>query len=244
MILASRLRVSGGLAALSVLLAGCGLDGRVSTTARSSPPGASAESLIAEGRSHYEAYDFERARASLDQALALNPASKEALFYRGMSLLRLDRPDPAMNDFVRAVELDPDYAPPHAGRAEVLVRRRALDEADAALDRALALEPRLAEGWYARGLVLGSRGEVQRAVEAFQEALRIDPRLAYAHYQLGLAHNQSGRVDLAIDHLEKFLELAPRAPEAPQVRELLNTLRKSPARPGAAGPTSASAVGS
>jgi tetratricopeptide (TPR) repeat protein len=167
----------------------------------------------------------------LDQALAQEPAHKDALFYRGMSLLRLDRPDPAMADFVRALELDSNYAPPHAGRAEVLIRRRALDEAEAAVDRALALEPRLAEGWYARGLMLGTRGDAGRAIEAFQEALAIDSGHAYSHYQLGLAYNQTGRPDLAIAHLEKFLDLAPRAPEAPRVRELLNTLRKGP-RPG------------
>jgi lipoprotein NlpI len=64
------------------------------------------------------------------------------------------------------------------------------------------------------------------AVAAFEKGLEFDSLHAYAHYNLGLAYNQKKRKDLTIVHLEKFLMLAPLAPEAPQVRNFLNLLKR------------------
>jgi len=94
------------------------------------------------------------------------------------------------------------------------------------INTALSLDEKNAEALYQKGVVYGYQNDKNNAIECFEKCLEIMPDHAYAHYQVGLAYYHSNRPDLAIVHLEKFLELAAEAPEAEQVRNLLNFLRR------------------
>lgn len=94
------------------------------------------------------------------------------------------------------------------------------------VNEALRGEPNLAEAHYVKGLVLSYQQKVDEAIKLLSRAVELNPTHAYGHYYLGLAYNQKKRKDLTIVHLEKFLALAPQAPEAAQVRTLLNFLRR------------------
>lgn len=80
--------------------------------------------------------DFATAVASYDQALALDPNNVQALDYRGYALFRLGDLDRAEQDFVRALELQPDAVIPKLN----LLKVRCSDPASSAAEL-LALAP-------------------------------------------------------------------------------------------------------
>jgi len=183
-----------------------------------------AETSYRQGKIYYDQFKFREAKSSFDQALSADPNHKYALYYRGRSLNHLDRPSEAVGDFDRSLNLDGRFVLGFAGRAESHIMNRNFDRASMDIERALEINPSESEVWYVQGLSFGYQGRVDEAVKAFQKCLDLNPGHAYAQYQLGLAYNQLNKKDLAVLHLRKFLELAPNAPEAGQVRNLLNSI--------------------
>lgn len=92
--------------------------------------------------------------------------------------------------FVRALELDADYAPAWAGLATVHAclyewfdpSQVVLAQAEQASRRALAAAPRLAEAHAARGLVRSLSRHYDEAVGEFEAAIRINPYLFDGYY--------------------------------------------------------------
>ncbi len=96
----------------------------------------------------------------------------------------------ALACFDRAIALDPNYAPPHAGLAEVLRLQSmygfarpadVMPRAKAALERALELEPNLADASATLGMIaLSYDRDATAGFDAFARALTLNPRLAWA----------------------------------------------------------------
>ena len=92
--------------------------------------------------------------------------------------------------FVRALELDPGYAPAWAGLATVHAclyewfdpRQVEVSRAEHASRRALEAAPQLAESHVARGLARSLTRHYEEAVSEFEAAIRINPYLFDAYY--------------------------------------------------------------
>lgn len=91
--------------------------------------------------------------------------------------------------FVKAIEIDPNYARAYAGVANCDSYRLLLDVPSATLEdilanseRAIALEPNLAEAHAAKGLALYTSGRPVEASVAFEDAVRLGPDLYEAHF--------------------------------------------------------------
>lgn len=166
------------------------------------------------------------AKASFETALAQTPKILDILYFRGVSWLQLGNTDAALADFRATLSMKPDYALGHAGLAQVWIKKVNYPEAEKEIAAALVIDPNCTEAYYQRGVVQGYLKNTDAAVAAFEKGLEFDSLHAYAHYNLALAYNQKKRKDLTIVHLEKFLTLAPLAPEAPQVRNFLNLLKR------------------
>ena len=179
---------------------------------------------LQEGIENFKNFKYPQAIQNFDKVLKTFPEHQGALFYRGRSLVQLDKPDQAMQDFNKILNINTKSAEGHAGRGEVYIEKKAFSAAHKEIDKSLASDRNLALAWYLRGVAYGHQNSLDKAIEALEQCLHVDSKHAYAHYQLGLAYKQKGRTDLAVIHLEKFLELAPNAPEADRVRKLLNKL--------------------
>ncbi len=90
----------------------------------------------------------------------------------------------SVQEFRRAIELDPAYARAYAGLAETLALRsqyaerpivEVRDEIDALVEQALALAPQSGGAWHARGLLAFYENRLEDALEAFETAHRLDP---------------------------------------------------------------------
>ena len=96
----------------------------------------------------------------------------------------------AIEMFVRAIGIDPHYAPAYAGLADCwsytyLYDGRSeavLEQADWASLKACEIDPQSAQSLASRGLWLSLSGRNDEADRTFETAIKMDPRLFEAHY--------------------------------------------------------------
>jgi len=141
-------------------------------------------------------------------------------FLRGRQLLhtlKMVSTNAAEREFRRAIEIDPGYAPAHAGLSQVhswrvewmAGREEEKAAADAASRRALELGPGLAESHVARGDVLSMKREYDAAGLAYQEAARLNPGSFEAYYRHARTCFQSGKLEESIALFRRGAEVCP-----------------------------------
>lgn len=148
-----------------------------------------------------------------------NAAAYE-LYLRGRQLLNQEKEAEnraAVEVFREAIRLDPTFADPHAGLADVLtqlLRQRVIPsamsaDALAASQRAVELAPDLADAYVARGNALLLHGEEDEAQRAFERATALDPRNFHAHFWFAKYWVARGQHALAAKHYELAFEIQP-----------------------------------
>src|SRR5262245_37574656 len=113
----------------------------------------------------------------------------------------------------------------YEGMALVKIARKNYDGALEDAKKAVELDAENSDAHYALGLTHAYRQDFKSAAPSLEKALALNPNNAYGHYQLGLVQYRLKRYDQTIIHFEKFLEIMPEAPEAPQVKSILKTVR-------------------
>ena len=159
------------------------------------------------------------------QTTPLNPAAYAA-WIRGRILAYQWTPESVAGgiaSFQRAIELDPNYAPSHAGLAMAYGFQALLDlapprelwpRARSAAEKALELDPTLSGAYTTLGFVQASYDwNWSGAERLYQQALELNPGSSDAH--LGYAMTSLapvGRLEEALEHLQKAIELDPLSP--------------------------------
>ena len=118
--------------------------------------------------------------------------------------------------FVKAIELDPNYARAYAGIADCDAFLYMVYHADVPLDgiletaaKALALDNNLAEAHTARGVALSAARDFDKANAEFERALTLDPNSFEAHFLYARPAFQQGKIARAAELLERASEINP-----------------------------------
>ncbi len=127
---------------------------------------------------------------------------------RGIELADKGWLDEAINEFRKAIELDPDSAHAHDNLATVYAEKKLYREALQEYLLAIRLEPDCPTTHFNLACFLATHGP-QMTVAQYQEAIGLDPDYADAHLNLGLALADQGRVDEAMRELRRAIELDP-----------------------------------
>ncbi len=166
------------------------------------------------------------ALAAYDAALESDPRDRSARYARGTALLALGDPEAAESDFRALLAAGPPPTLGDLGLAQVEMAAGRFGTAGKYLAEALAFDPGSAEAHFQHGMLLWHLGEAGDAVNEFEAALQIDPGKAYANFYAGLCYRRLRRVGEAAAKFDQFLALAPDAPEAPQARTLVASLKR------------------
>jgi TolB-like protein len=128
----------------------------------------------------------------------------------------------AVNDFNRAIELDPGFALAYVGLADShllqvlysgLPQDEMTEKAQVVTDKALALDDRLAEAYTSLGLIEHYRSDYEASEAAFKRALELNPNYVTAYrWYAWLLSGPLGRQDEALEFYRKAAELDPRSP--------------------------------
>ena len=132
----------------------------------------------------------------------------------GMALQQAGSVASAVTAYVRAIELQPDWAEMHALLGIALQSLGQHDDAIRAFRQAIRIQPGDAQIWSNLGVLLQDRGRTDEAIEALQHALDINPRFTEAHANLGVILREQGRIDEAIDAFRRALALQPNYAQA------------------------------
>lgn len=127
--------------------------------------------------------------------------------------------------FIRAYELDSQYAHAYAGVADCRsftytwfdASEANLKEANEASHKALELDPDLAEAHVSRGMALSLSKQYDQAQKEFETAIRQNPELFEAYYFYARACFSEGKLEQAGRLLEKACRLRPEDYYAPSL---------------------------
>jgi tetratricopeptide (TPR) repeat protein len=130
--------------------------------------------------------------------------------------------------YQKALQIVPDYPPAANNLAYLMLQRGgnidvALSLAQTAV-RGMPDSPNAADtlGW-----AYYNKGAYPSAVEALEQAARRVPNNAEYRYHLGLAYQKNNNLAKAKVELEKVLQLDPKFPQAKEVRENLDVVKRS-----------------
>ena len=141
--------------------------------------------------------------------VAKAPGNVRAHNELGLALTKHRRPDEAIAEYQKAVELDPEYAHAHINLGSELTKCGRLDEAVDHFQQAVRIRPDSAEARNALGNALARQERLKPAIAEFKKALEIQPGFASAQNNLGMALVKAGRIEEAASHFQKAVELRP-----------------------------------
>lgn len=133
-------------------------------------------------------------------------------------------------DEIRQMENAAKAAPKNAGAwialGNALMDTRRFSEAVDAYQKALALDPKNVDVRVDLGTCYFNSGQPEKAIEEFRKAIKINPNHVNAHRNSGVVLSRGlNRPAEAALEFEKYLALAPNAPDAAEVRQLVQQLK-------------------
>ena len=181
---------------------------------------------MAAGSKLFEAGKYDEAAAHFRQVIERYPALYEGYFSLGLTLLKKGEVDPAIAALEKAAEVNPRSVESLFALGEAYFAKGESEKAQDSFSKAIALNPESPLAHYNLGLVFYKLGKNEEALAAFERSIASKPDNASAHYQAGLAAIRLQDFDKAIKSFQEFLKLEPNAPEAAQVKLMIEELEK------------------
>ena len=150
-----------------------------------------------------------KAKAAALKALELDDKLAEAHASLGQIVEYYDYDfTTAEKEFIRAVELNPNYASAHQWYGEHLSSLNRIDEAVREIRRALELDPMSAVINRVYGDVLADGRRYDEAIQQYKKTLEIDSNFPLTHYFLGRAYEAKGMYEQALEQYSDFARMA------------------------------------
>lgn len=199
--------------------------------------------IDAQGRFHGDA-----GRAGIAAALALAaafslscgtlpPPSKqfsegEILLKRGDGYYFNGRYAEAIEEYTRAIEIDPGLAAAYRYRASAYLALEEHLRALADFDRAIEIDPDFAEAHLGRGVLHYRQGAYSEAIDDFDRVIALDPWNSNAQFYKALACEKVGRLREAVEAYRGYIHCTvPRDDGTVEfARERIRQLEEGPLR--------------
>jgi tetratricopeptide (TPR) repeat protein len=129
---------------------------------------------------------------------------------RGNALRDSGDMDRAIQDFNKAIGLDPKLAAAFGGRGAVFVAKGQFDFAILDYNQAIKLNPKNADIYYFnRGTTYSLQGQYDKAVQDFDQVIRVNPKSSAAFNNRCFARAKAGQAQAALPDCEEALRLRP-----------------------------------
>ena len=128
---------------------------------------------------------------------------------RGNSYFDEKSYDRAIEDYNRAVQLDPKYALAFFNRARAYAEKRDYDRAVQDYTQSIQVNPNYAAAFNNRGNIHSDKKEYDRAMEDYDQALRLNPQYALAFNNRGILYRSRKEYDRAIHDYDEAIRLNP-----------------------------------
>ncbi len=134
------------------------------------------EDLCALALEFWRVHDYSSAVTTCKHVLTLNPGYAQAYSYLGMSYKELQEWEPALDAFLKAVQLKPESYPWNwVNAADILIMKGRYEEAISALNEAFKSLPNDSFAHTCMGRAYLGLNNREKAMEYFQKAIELDP---------------------------------------------------------------------
>lgn len=189
------------------------------------------------GRRLSEVGSFAPGLREIDRAIAIYPKQAEGYVQRAIVHKESGDEFKAIEDYNRALELDPAAPSVHYDLAQALRRVNLADEAIREYDLAIRYDPNMLQAYNNMGVTLRETGRFEEAATAFRKVTEIAPNYPKAYNNLGALYAEMGRSEDAIavfeettrrfpDYSNGFKNLAMAYASQKRVRPALDAMRR------------------
>ena len=152
---------------------------------------------------------YPKAEAAARKALELDDALAEAHTSLGEVSAYQWKWNEAEKEFLRAIELNPNYATAHQWYSETpLLATGRFEEANREMKRALELDPLSLIINASLGVDYQIERRYDEAIEQLRKTIEMDPTFYYAHWNLGLTYDLKGDFGAAFKEYQEALRLS------------------------------------
>jgi len=148
--------------------------------------------------------DVRVSRSKLEAVIDADEATQRAKLLMASGRLR-----EALDEFERAVHLDPQAVDARIGIGNVYKQEGDLPRAERWFGQAAQVGPEVFEAQYAHGLVLQLMQRFQESIRAYLRALQINPRDFDANMNVALAFVQIGQANQGLPYAVRAVRLNP-----------------------------------
>jgi putative PEP-CTERM system TPR-repeat lipoprotein len=156
----------------------------------------------------YRQQKFEDARILLESSIQASPHIL-SYFFLGLSYYGLEQYELALNQFQKALDINPDFERARTLVAVTLLKQGRFDDAITEIRKVVSRNPRNAYAYNILGSALLARGDYDDGMVALNRATEIDPELADAHLKKGLFQLSQGEAIAGESDLIRAVEAAP-----------------------------------
>ena len=137
---------------------------------------------------------------------AAGNAAEEA-WKRGNAHLDQRNYEGAIEEYSKAIEINPDYVHAYNNRGNIYRRQGEYEKAIEDFSQAIRINPDYAWAYNNRGSTYSRQGEYEKAIEDYSQAIRIKPDYADFYYNRGLARRDAGERQGAIEDFRRAADL-------------------------------------
>jgi tetratricopeptide (TPR) repeat protein len=185
--------------------------------------------IFEEGVAASKASNHDLAIQKFTAAAGMMPSCYDCYYNIGYAYLQKKDDKQAEANWVKALEMKPDYPEALNALATLYNNQKRFDEAAAMGAKAAAAGGgggSSADAIYNQGIILWNQGKIPEAKAKFEEALKANPSHPESNFQYGMALLNEGKVPEAVTSFEKYLSLAPDGQFAGQAKAMLAQLKK------------------
>lgn len=152
------------------------------------------------------------AKKTAEKAIGLLSAPKTSMDYftRALANMVLEKPDAAIADYSKAIELNPRNVRAIAKRGVIYNNKKQLDLAMADFNKAIELNPRFVVSLYYRGNIYLNQQKRELAIADYTKVVETDPAYADAWFNRAVVYKQLGKYDQALADYNKYIQLYPK----------------------------------
>lgn len=152
--------------------------------------------------------ELEKALVSLQESMK-KMSDFGGFYFLGLTQYRLGQFELALNQFQKALDLQPTHVQARLLVAMTLLKQKRLDESIKEANQALIFDDQNAFAYNLLGSAYLAKGDFDRAMENLDKAIQLEPTLADAHMKKGLFNLAKGDSAAAESEMAKAIEFAP-----------------------------------
>ncbi|NQT07283.1 MAG: tetratricopeptide repeat protein, partial [Candidatus Omnitrophica bacterium] len=157
-----------------------------------------------------------RETQKIEEVRGLPKRKIEAAIYGSRGKIHAEKRefDRAIENFNKAIELDPELTLAYSNRGVAYAGKSEFDNAFKDFNKAIELDPEVVIAYVARGSTYVKIAGFDKAIENFTKALELDPVFFSVYVDRGKVYVKIGEFDKAIEDFTRAIELNPKLAEA------------------------------